>query len=108
VCKTKSREGGRSGDAPLSGKTALAMGIPGDGAKGRIWAQANPLVAGRTEDTVGVELSYIGVGTKVLDTLLLGTFGSSALGRWHRDGAGSVGLGLGFCGGASGVQGPCL
>ena len=86
------------------------MSIPRDGAKGRIWAQADPLVAGPTEDTVGIELSYIRVGTKVLDTLLLGTFGSSALGRWHGDRAGSVGLGLGlgFGGGASGAGGPCL
>jgi hypothetical protein len=108
--ETKRGGRGRNDDAPLSGKAALAMGIPRDGAKRRIWAQADPLVAGPTEDAVGVELSYVRVGTKVLDTLLLGTFGSSALGRWHGNGAGSVGLGLGlgFCEGATGAGGPCL
>jgi hypothetical protein len=45
----------------LSGKAALAMGIPRNGAVSRIWAEADPLVARRAEDTVGLELSYIGV-----------------------------------------------
>jgi len=79
------------------------MGIPGDGTESGIWAQADPLIAGRTEDAVGVKLGYVRVGTKVLDTLLLGTFSASTLGWWAGDVR--VGLGLGFCGGTGG---PCL
>lgn len=79
------------------------MGIPWDGAERRIWAKADPLVTGRTEDAVRVKLSYVSVGTKVLNTLLLGTFSPSTLGRWPGDV--EVGVGLGFRGWAGG---PCL
>lgn len=48
-------------DAPFSGKTALAVGIPRDGTVSRIWAEANPLVAGRAENAVGIEFSHIRV-----------------------------------------------
>lgn len=68
-------------DAPLSRKAALAMGIPRDGAISRVGAQTDPLVAGRAENPVGLEFGYVWVRTKVLDTLLFGTFGPSALGR---------------------------
>jgi hypothetical protein len=93
---------GNDDDAPLPGKAALAMGIPRDGAKSRIWAEADPLVAGRTEDAVGIKLSYVRVGTKVLDTLLLGTFGSSTLGRGPGGDGDRVGAGLRFRKGAGG------
>jgi hypothetical protein len=95
----KHLEGGTN-DAPLSRKATLAMGIPWDGAERRIWAQADPLVTGRTKDAVRVKLSYVRVGTKVLNTLLLGTFGPSTLGRWPGDVG--VGVSLGFRGGAGG------
>jgi len=104
VYEKKSVESGRNDDAPLSGKAALAMGIPRDGAKSRIWTQADPFVTGPAEDAVSIKLGYVRVGTKVLDTLLLRTFGSSTLGRWPGDGAGAR-VGLGFCGGTGG---PCL
>jgi hypothetical protein len=97
-----SLEGGTN-DAPLSRKATLAMGIPWDGAKRRIWAQADPLVTGPTEDAVGVKLSYVRVGTKVLNTLFFGTFSPSTLGRWASDV--DVGVSLGFRGSAGG---PCL
>ena len=61
------------------------MGIPWDGTEGRIWAQTDPLVTGRTEDAVRVKLSYVRVGAKVLNTFLLRTFSPSTLGRWPRD-----------------------
>lgn len=96
-------EKGETNDAPLSRKATLAMGIPWDGAERRIWAQADPLVTGRTEDAVRVKLSHVRVGPKVLNTLLLGTFSSSTLGR--RPGDISVGASLGFRGGTGG---PCL
>jgi hypothetical protein len=80
------------------------MGIPRDGAKSRIWAEADPLVAGCTENAISVKLSYVRVGTKVLDALLLGTFSSSTLGRWPGNRVG-VGAGFELCGCAGG---PCL
>jgi len=42
----KEKEDGTS-DIPLSGKAALAMGIPRNGAVSRVWAEADPLVARR-------------------------------------------------------------
>jgi len=58
--------------------------------------QADPLVTGRTEDAVRVKLSYVTVGMKVLNTLLLGTFSPSTLGRWP--GTLEFGVSLGFGG----------
>lgn len=52
---------GGANDAPLSRKATLAMGIPWDGAKRRIWTQTDPLVTRPTEDAVGVKLSYVRV-----------------------------------------------
>jgi hypothetical protein len=49
------------GDAPLSSKAALAVSIPWDRTISRIWAEANPLVAGSTEDTVRFKLSDVRV-----------------------------------------------
>jgi hypothetical protein len=100
VYETKARG---TNDAPLSRKATLAMGIPWDGAKRRIWTQADPLVTGRTEDAVRVKLSYVRVGTKVLNTLLLGTFSPSTLGG--RPGDVEVSVSLGFGGR---TRGPCL
>ena len=79
------------------------MGIPWDGAEGRVWAQADPLITGRTEDAVRVKLSYVRVRAKVLNTLLLRTFSPSTLGRWPGDVR--LGVSLGFRGGTGG---PCL
>jgi hypothetical protein len=74
-------------DAPLSRKTALAMGIPRNGTVSRVWAQTDPLVTGRAEDAECLKLGYVRVGTKVLDTLFFGAFCPSALGWWLcRDG----------------------
>jgi hypothetical protein len=101
--KQKASLEGEANDAPLSRKATLAMGIPWDGAERRIWAQADPLVTGRTEDAVRVKLSYVTVGTKVLNTLLLGTFSPSALGRWPGDVRVGVSFGL-----RRWTRGPCL
>jgi hypothetical protein len=68
-------------NAPLSCKAALAMSIPRNRTISRVWAQTDPLVTGRAENAVSLKLGYIRVGTKVLDTLLFGTLGASAL-RW--------------------------
>jgi hypothetical protein len=48
-------------DAPLSSKAALAVSIPWDRTISRIWAEANPLVARSTEDTVRFKLSNVRV-----------------------------------------------
>jgi hypothetical protein len=79
------------------------MGVPRDRTESGIWAQADPLVTGRTENAVSVKLGYVWVGTKILDTLLLGTFGPSALGRWPGDVRVGDSLELG-----GGTGGPCL
>ena len=88
---TKSCMGRTDGDdAPLTRKTALAMGVPRNGTVSRVWAQTDPLVTGRAEDAEGLKLGYVRVGTKVVDTLFFGTFCPSALGWWlgraHLDG----------------------
>lgn len=43
------------------GKTRFAMGVPGNGAIGRVWAETDPLVTRGAEDTVGFELSDVGI-----------------------------------------------
>jgi len=94
---------GRFFDA-LACKATLAMGIPWDRAERGIWAQADPLVTGRTENAVRVKLSYVRVGTKVLNTLLLGTFSPSTLGRWPGDVGVGVGVSLEFRRGTGGPR----
>lgn len=75
----------------LSRKAALAMSIPRNRTISRVWAQTDPLVTGRAENAVSLKLGYVRVRTKVLDTLLFGTLGASALGWWP----GRVGLNRG-------------
>ncbi len=48
-------------DVPLARKAALAVGIPRDRAVRRVGAEADPFVAGRAADTVGLELGNIRV-----------------------------------------------
>ena len=55
----------------LLGKATLPVSIPRDRAVGGVGAQANPLVAGRTEHTVCLELGDIRVGTQIFNALLL-------------------------------------
>jgi len=51
----------REKDLHFLGETRLAMGVPGNGAIGRVWAETDPLVARGAEDTVGFELSDVGI-----------------------------------------------
>jgi len=48
-------------DLHFLGKTRFAMGVPGNGAIGRVWAETDPLVTRGAEDTVGFELSDVGI-----------------------------------------------
>lgn len=47
------------------------MGVPWNGTVRGIRAQANPLVTGSTQDTIGLELGDVGVCTQVINTLFL-------------------------------------
>lgn len=91
------------------------MSIPRNRAISRVRAQTDPLVTGRAENAVGLKLGYVRVRTKILDTLLFGTLGASALGWWpgrvglNRDrGTRDGGMRMGFkglCGWRSGGWG---
>jgi hypothetical protein len=82
-------------DIHFLGEAGLAMGVPGDGAVGRVGSQADPLVAGGAEDPIGLELGDVRIRAEVLDAFLLGPLGPSALGR---------GVGEGLCGRLGGVD----
>ena len=95
------------------------MSIPRNRAISGVRAQTDPLVTGRAENAVSLKLGYVRVRTKILDTLLFGTLGASALGWWpgrvglNRDrgrgrGTRDGGVGMGFkrlCGWRSGGWG---
>lgn len=58
------------------------MCVPRNGAVRRVRSQSDPLVAGRTEDAVRLELGDVGVRTKIFNALLLGPLRPAFLGRW--------------------------
>ena len=69
-------------DVPFAREAALTMGIPRNRTVRRVGAEADPLVAGCTADTVGLKLGNIWVVAEVLDALLFGTLSPPALRGW--------------------------
>lgn len=58
------------------------MGVPWNGTICGIRAQANPLVTGSTQDTIGLELGDVGVCTQVINTLFFRSLSTASLWWW--------------------------
>ena len=61
------------------------MGVPWNGTIRGIRAQANPLITGCTQDTIGLELGDVGVRTQIINTLFFGPLSTTSFWWWIRE-----------------------